>query len=141
MATTSEGESLTLVTNPNKGFGIDASPLQRPGIPQERQPAEPMANAHWIRPDQQVVTGKPLVGNGMQLTPVFSTAIPTRGLSGALRTMAYKIPDYKARRWLLLMVADRMDVLEHNPQSLLKAALGVGFAGLSVVAFNRVLRG
>jgi hypothetical protein len=141
MATTFEGESLTRATDPNKGFGIDASPLQRPGIPQERAPAQPMANAHWINPDQQVVTVKPLVGSGMQLTPVFSSAIPTRGLSGALRTMAYKIPDYKARRWLLLMVADRIDVLEHHPRSLLKVAAGVSFAGLSIVALNRVLRG
>lgn len=140
MATTFEGESLTRATNPNQGFGIDASPLQRPGIPQERAPAQPMANAHWIRPDQQAVTAKPLVGNGMQLTPVFSSAIPTRGLSGALRTMAYKIPDYRARRWLLLMVADRVDVLEHRPQSLLKVAAGVSFAGLSIVALNRILR-
>jgi hypothetical protein len=140
MATTFEGESLTRATNPNKGFGIDASPLQRPGIPQERAPAQPLANAHWIQPDQQVATTQPLVGTGLQLTPVFSTAIPARGLSGALRTMAYKIPDYKARRWLLLMLADRVDVLEHRPQTLAKLLAGVSLATLGVVAAKRLLR-
>jgi hypothetical protein len=45
-------------------------------------------------------------------TPVFGTAQPVRGLSGALRTRAYAIPEHHARHWLLLMVADRVDVVE-----------------------------
>jgi hypothetical protein len=140
MITTVEGESLTRATDPNRGFGSDASPLQRPGIPQEREPAQPLANAHWLEPDRQVSSVKPLIGNGMQLTPVFSTAIPARGLSGALRRVAYQVPDYKARRWLLLMVADRIDVLEHRPRLLAKLAAGMTFAGLSYVAAKRLLR-
>lgn len=45
-------------------------------------------------------------------TPVFGTALPPRGLSGALRTRAYAIPEHRARHWLLLLVADRVDVVE-----------------------------
>jgi hypothetical protein len=58
---------------------------------------------------------------------VFSTAVPVRGLSGRLRRVAYRVPDYRARRWLLLMVADRIDVIEHRPGGLLKL---VGVAGV-----------
>ena len=45
-------------------------------------------------------------------TPVFGTAQPVRGISGALRTRAYGIPEHRARHWLLLIVADRVDVVE-----------------------------
>jgi len=45
-------------------------------------------------------------------TPVFGTAQPARGLSGALRTRAYAIPEHHARHWFLLIVADRVDVVE-----------------------------
>jgi hypothetical protein len=140
MTSTFEGESLTRATDPNKGFGIDASPLQRPGVPQERVPAQPLSSAHWLEPDRQLATSRPLIGRGMQLTPVFSTAIPARGISGALRRVAYEIPDYKARRWLLLMVADRIDVIEHRPRLFAKLAAGATLAGLSFVAAKRLLR-
>jgi hypothetical protein len=49
-----------------------------------------------------------------QLTPVFSTAVPPRGLSGLMRRRAYRIPEHKARRWLVLLLADRVDVWENR---------------------------
>jgi hypothetical protein len=48
----------------------------------------------------------------VRATPVFGTAQPVRGLSGALRTRAYAIPEHHARHWLLLVAADRVDVVE-----------------------------
>jgi hypothetical protein len=45
---------------------------------------------------------------------VYGTAVPPRGLSGVIRRIAYGVPDYKARRWALLLLADRVDVIEHN---------------------------
>jgi hypothetical protein len=47
-----------------------------------------------------------------RLTPVFGTAVPPRGLSGLVRRAAYKIPEHKGKRWMLLMLADRIDVQE-----------------------------
>jgi hypothetical protein len=44
--------------------------------------------------------------------PVFGTAQPPRGLSGALRRRAYAIPEHRARHWALLLLADRVDVVE-----------------------------
>jgi hypothetical protein len=123
-----------------RGIGSDSSPLQRPGVPQEQQPPQPLASAHWLQPDRQQASEEPLVGHGLTLTPVFSTALPTRGLSGVLRRVAYRVPDYKARRWLLLMAADRIDVLEHRPARLLKWGALLGLAGLGVAAWRRANR-
>jgi hypothetical protein len=118
---------------------IDASPLDRPGVPQEREP-QPLANAHWLVPDQQHAETLPLVGEGRRLTPVFSSENPPRGLSGLVRRLAYRIPDYKPRRWALLILADRLDVLEHNPRKLMGAAAGVALLGLGVYGVTRLGR-
>ena len=56
-------------------------------------------------------------------TPVVGTAQPPRGLSGALRDRAYGIPEHNARHWLLLLLADRVDVLEDRVGSNLAAPL------------------
>jgi hypothetical protein len=48
----------------------------------------------------------------MAKTPVFSTALPPRGLSGALRRLAHRVPDHRATHWLILLLADRIDAVE-----------------------------
>jgi hypothetical protein len=106
--------------------------MQRPGIPQESEPPQALASAHWLRPEPQLAEHEPLVGKGLRLTPVFSTAVPVRGISGVMRRLAYRIPDYKARRWLILMLADRVDAVEHQPARLAKSAAAVGVLGLGV---------
>lgn len=112
----------------------DQNPQDRPGVPQEADPPEPLADAHWLAPEPQRSEYHPLVGNGRQLTPVFSTANRARGLSGLVRRLAYRAPDYKPRRWMLLILSDRIDALEHNPGRLLKLGTGIGLviAGLYV---------
>src|SRR4051812_4690013 len=47
-----------------------------------------------------------------QLTPVYGTATPPRGLSGFLKRRAYDIPESRPSHWMLLMASDRVDVLE-----------------------------
>jgi hypothetical protein len=127
-------------TDVSNGWGTDNSPLERPGIPQEINPPQPLASAHWLVPEQQTAPERPLVGRGLALTPVFSTAVPVRGLSGALRKWAYRIPDYRARRWLLLMVADRVDVLEHRRGRFAGALVAAGLVGVGVLAMRRLVR-
>jgi hypothetical protein len=123
-----------------KKAAVDESPRERPGVPQELDPPRPLANAHWIRPDQQRSEEAPLIGVGRQLTPVYSIENPPRLLSGALRKLAYRVPDYQPRRWLLLMLADRIDVLESNPARLLRALGGVGLLGLGVYGLSKLRR-
>jgi len=90
---------------------IDADKRRRPGNPMEREPA-PLANAHWLEPDQQPAVPGLLVDPSRKLTATFGTQHPPRGLSGVLRRAAYQLPDYRARRWAILMFADRVDALE-----------------------------
>lgn len=118
----------------------DQDPLDRPGVPQELQPPAPLANAHWIRPDQQRSEDLPLIGHGRPLTPVYSTENPPRALSGLVRRLAYRVPDYRVRRWVLLMLADRIDVLESNPLRLLRGAALLSVVGLGAVGARKLLR-
>ena len=114
------------------GWGADRAPESRPGVPAEIQPPRPIGNAHWAVPEHQVSFAVPLVGHNRRLTPVYSTKHPPRGLSGALRRAAYRVPDYRSRRWLLLMLADRIDVLEHNAKPLAKLLGGVAALAVAV---------
>lgn len=125
----------------SRGSGApDANPLDRPGVPQEPASPQPLANAHWLKPEQQISEDIPLVGEGRQLTPVYSVANPPRRLSGLVRRLAYRVPDYRPRRWMLLVLADRIDVLENNPALLLRTLAGVSAAGLSLWGISKLLR-
>ena len=138
--TPTQSDSSDAPTDVSNGWGADHSPFERPGIPQEVDPPQPLASAHWLEPEQQVATQRPLVGQGLSLTPVFSSAVPVRGVSGALRRLAYRVPDYRARRWLLLMVADRVDALEHRPGRLVGALLVLTLAGLGALTLRGLSR-
>ncbi len=122
------------VSHPDvRGWGVDADTRARPGVPAEIDPPRPSGTPHYTEPTQQGTSPRPLIGRGRSLTRVYATDVPPRGLSGALRRLSYRIPDYRARRWLLLMLADRVDALEHGRRRVaLLAALaagGLAFAG------------
>jgi hypothetical protein len=117
---------------------VDQNPVDRPGVPQELEPPQPLANAHWLEPEQQVSAELPVIGEGRRLTPVYSIANPPRGLSGLIRRLAYRIPDYRPRRWMLLVLADRVDVLESNPARLLRAAAAVSVVGLGIYGVSKL---
>ncbi|AUX36325.1 MULTISPECIES: hypothetical protein [Sorangium] len=96
-------------------WGVDLCPEDRPGVPREAPP-HLLSWAHWIEPERQPVEGRVLRHPGLaRPTPVFSTALPPRGASGVLRRLAYEVPDHKLPHWILLMIADRVDVLESLP--------------------------
>ncbi|HEX5387418.1 MAG TPA: hypothetical protein VFW66_11990 [Gemmatimonadales bacterium] len=101
------------ISRENPGLGADLDASKRPGIPKERQPPSPAEGAHWTEPAQQTPTVPIQKRVGLtHLTPVFGTMQPPHGLSGVLRKAAYKIPEHRAPHWLLLLVADRVDVVE-----------------------------
>ena len=96
-------------------WGLDVSPEDRPGVPREAAP-HPLPGAHWTEPERQPAEGQVLTRAGLRgPTPVFSTALPPRGVSGALRRIAYGIPDHRVRHWLILMLADRVDAIQNIP--------------------------
>jgi hypothetical protein len=108
-----------------KGWGADLDPKKRPGIPMEAS-AQPMPGAQ--APVEAQRTDVPVIhehGGKSKMPPVFGTAIPPKGLSGVLRKVAYGYPDHWVRHWMILLLADRVDVWEHRLRRGLPAAAGV----------------
>ncbi|MEZ0391654.1 MAG: hypothetical protein ACAH59_05530 [Pseudobdellovibrionaceae bacterium] len=95
------------------GWGADLEPSKRPAYPKERTPPR-FINPHWAdKPSQQVPRFRVFKSIDLpQLTPIFGTSVPPQGLSGAIRSWAYKINENKARHWFLLLFADRVNVIE-----------------------------
>lgn len=92
------------------GWGVDLDPADRPSYPKEIA-AE--SGAHWDVPERQAETfPREKSTEHQQLTPVFGTAQPLRGLSGLIRRYAYSFSEAQTAHWLLLMAGDRVDVLE-----------------------------
>ena len=74
------------------GWGIDRRPENRPGVPLEQE--------------------RHVAHDTLEGKAPYTVTVPLRGLSGIMRRAAYRLPDWKARRWMLLMLADRVDLLE-----------------------------
>jgi hypothetical protein len=73
----------------------------------------PADAAGWTEPPQQRNTDDHLHRAALDgPTPVAGTAQRPRGVSGSLRRAAYEVPEHYARHWMLLLMADRIDVLE-----------------------------
>jgi ferritin-like metal-binding protein YciE len=106
-------------TEHDRGRGVDEMRENRPGVPMAAErPVE--TGAHWDSPSrQQQRRPHPYSVRRDELTPVYGSGPAPRLASGALRRMAYQMPEHHARRWLLLLFADRMDVLEHRVPELM----------------------
>ena len=94
------------------GWGSDLDPATRPGVP--RDPAPEIGHETLYPPIEQQV---PVVRihkstEHARLTPVFGTTCPPSGLSGRLRNVAYRFSEGRMAHWMLLMLADRVDVAE-----------------------------
>lgn len=94
------------------GWGADLDPQVRPAYPKERTPPR-FINRHWDDLDQQTPTVKVLHSTERPgLTPVFGTAQPPSGLSGLIRVGAFRYSENDLRHWLMLLFADRVNVVE-----------------------------
>ena len=91
------------------GWGVDLDPKDRPSVP-KLQFQEDFTGAHWEFPERQpeAYPRERSVEHKM-LTPVFGTAQPPSGVSGAIRRHAYRYSEGRAAHWLLLILADRVD--------------------------------
>jgi hypothetical protein len=112
-----DSEIQNSITGP-RTEAVDSEPTRRPGVPMipEKPAAYPTVAGRPLEqqiPSEEILTGvEARLNAGGDLTPVFGTSVPPRGLSGALRRAAYKIPEHKSGRWVLLMLGDRVDVWE-----------------------------
>jgi hypothetical protein len=100
------------------GWGVDVNPADRPSFPKE---AKQDTGAHWDFPARQQPRGfREKSTEHKFLTPVFGTAQPLRGLSGAIRRYAYTFSEGRTAHWLLLIAGDRVNVLEGRVAALLQ---------------------
>ena len=100
------------------GWGADLDPKDRPAFPRER--FDPGASgAHWDLPErQQEKWPRERSIEHRQLTPVFGTSMPPKGLSGVLRKLSYaRYSEGRAAHWLILLMADRVDAIESHLRS------------------------
>jgi hypothetical protein len=94
------------------GWGSDLDRAMRPGVPNDKAP---MLGAEALYPDITPQVPPHTIHKSTEhgkLTPVFGTSCPPRGLSGKLRDFAYKFSEGRLSRWLTLMFADRVDMVE-----------------------------
>lgn len=98
------------------GWGIDRDVEGRPGHPLEKESHVGFDTLHGQAP--------------------YTETIPLHGISGMLRRAAYRAPDWKPRKWLTLMLADRVDALESKLtlRNLLMLAGASGF--VAALAFG-----
>jgi hypothetical protein len=91
------------------GWGADLDPADRPSSPKLQYPAD--SGAHWDFPDRQPGSeGREHSIEHAFVTPVFGTAQPLHGLSGAIRRLAYaRFSEGRLAHWVLLILGDRVD--------------------------------
>lgn len=100
------------------GWGVDLDPADRPSYPKEQSLP---TGAHWDLPERQEETAprERSIEHEM-LTPVFGTAAPLHGVSGAIRRYSYRrFSEARAAHWLLLIAGDRVDAVESHLRSFL----------------------
>lgn len=95
------------------GWGVDADPKNDPTYPMRDRSADDGLRADWPRPAAQRTDIEILQSIEHNRRPaVFGTSSPPRGLSGVIRRGAFTYSESHWLHWLMLMGADRIDMVE-----------------------------
>jgi len=101
------------------GWGADLDRADRPSFPKEL-PVDPDVRGRLPEQQPEPRGGRERSIEHGRLTPVFGTAQPLHGVSGAIRRYSYaRFSEARAAHWLLLMAADRVDAGGAHVRSLL----------------------
>lgn len=113
------------------GWGVDLDPADRPSYPRLRYDPD-ATGAHWRFPERQSGSeGRERSIEHAFVTPVFGTAQPLHGVSGAVRRLAYRrYSEARLAHWLLLIVGDRIDAGGAHLRSLASGRPNVPATGL-----------
>ena len=118
------------------GWGADLDRAKRPAVPMERSPPR-LEGLHWEEPVEQARRVEVLHSiERPKITPVYGTSCPPRGLSGWLRRRAFRRSEGDMRHWLMLLVADRVDVAESVVRDVRRSrgAQAVALVGVGLLA-------
>jgi hypothetical protein len=103
------------------GWGVDASEDNNPTWPMRDHSQDQHEALNWERPPLQTPEVEILQSvEHNRLPAVFGTPNPPRGLSGVLRRAAFEWSESRLPHWLLLMAADRVNVVEGLVDDLLR---------------------
>jgi len=94
------------------GWGSDLARERRPGVPRDKAPD--IGVEHLYPPIEKQFPRIKIhksTEHG-RLTPVFGTSCPPSGLSGRIRDFGYRFSEGRLSRWLSLLVADRVNMME-----------------------------
>jgi hypothetical protein len=106
------------------GWGVDANPENDPTYPQRDRSKDQGLAYNWERPAQQHSDVEILRSMEHSHMPaVFGTATPPSGLSGMIRRLAFRWSESNWLHWLMLMGADRINVVEGVVQDLARAKI------------------
>jgi hypothetical protein len=100
------------------GWGADLDRSKRPAVPMERTPPRLPAGSGGALPQQPETVEVFHSVERPGITPIFGSSTPPSGLSGKIRRAAYRLSENDIRHWLLLLVADRVNVVEGLGQDL-----------------------
>lgn len=103
---------MELTNNSHKdipGWGSDADKSVRPNYPMWK-PAE--NGAHWKVPEQQPGFNDFFSNERPGPTHVFGNTVQPSGLSGLIRKQAFTYSEGSWGHWILLLMADRVNVFE-----------------------------
>jgi hypothetical protein len=145
------------------GWGVDADPRNDPTYPMRHIEDQQTRGLTWDRPAQQqpeVEILRSIEHN--RLPAVVGTSTPPSGLSGMIRRYAFRRSESDWWHWLLLMGADRLNVVEgvvedlgrgkvpnipaemglrselrHNPKGFAKKVAVVAVLGAAIFAWSR----
>lgn len=95
------------------GWGVDADPENDPTYPMRDVSSDDNGGLNWERPSLQPESVEVLMSTEHNRRPaVFGTSTPPAGISGMLRRHAFKRSEGKWGHWLMLLMADRVDMVE-----------------------------
>ncbi|HEX8469004.1 MAG TPA: hypothetical protein VF620_14490 [Allosphingosinicella sp.] len=105
------------------GWGIDADPANDPTYPY-RDRSKDDHSGQWTRPPVQQ-SGVEILQSieHVRRPAVFGTSTPPSGLSGMIRRAAFTYSESHWLHWLMLMGADRINVVEGIVQDLARAKI------------------
>jgi hypothetical protein len=95
------------------GWGVDADPQNDPTYPMRDRSGDDSPGMNWTRPPLQpprVEILRSIEHNRLPAT--LGTSTPPKGLSGGVRRYAFRFSESQWAHWLLLMLADRINVVE-----------------------------
>jgi hypothetical protein len=95
-----------------QGWGADLDRKNRPAVPMEHMPARFIHPYEGRIPQQQENVEVLVSTERPGITPIFGSKQPPKGLSGMIRRAAFRWSENDMRHWLLLLAADRVNVVE-----------------------------